>query len=167
MQKQGKLTEVTRRCDPGRGSGGNAENRRVITKDTPLTPTEQQFIANYIDCGNAAKALRDTGLELKNSTDYKRLAFDIIRQPNVQAQLQEILESIKLDTIATTQEILGYFTAVMRGEVKDQFGLDAPLSERTRAAQELAKRTIDLENRANGKSDQNINITVDWARKLT
>ena len=32
----------------------------------------------------------------------------------------------------------------MRGEVKDQFGLDAPLAERTKAAVELAKRKVDV-----------------------
>ena len=36
-----------------------------------------------------------------------------------------------------------YLTSVMRGEVKDQFDLDAPLSERTRCAQELLKRNMD------------------------
>jgi len=45
--------------------------------------------------------------------------------------------------IADGHEVMEYFTRVMRGEVKDQFGLDAPLSERTKAAQELAKRLLD------------------------
>ena len=45
--------------------------------------------------------------------------------------------------VADGQEVMEYFTKVMRGEVKDQFGLDAPLSERTKAAQELAKRLLD------------------------
>ena len=52
----------------------------------------------------------------------------------------------------------------MRGEIKDQFGLEAPLSERTRAAQEIAKRTIDIENKLNGKEDNEIRITLDWAK---
>ena len=58
-----------------------------------------------------------------------------------------------------------YFTRVMNGEEKDQFGLDAPLSERTRAAQELAKRTIDLDNRMQGKADNVIQIKLDWGRE--
>ena len=33
-----------------------------------------------------------------------------------------------------------YLTSVMRGEKKDQFDLDASLSERTKAASELARR---------------------------
>ena len=42
--------------------------------------------------------------------------------------------------IAKPEEVLKYLTSVMRGEVKDQFDLDAPLQERTRAAEALAKR---------------------------
>lgn len=76
-----------------------------------------------------------------------------------------ITEELKPETVATAEEVMTYFTAVMRGEVKDQFGLEAPLSERTRAAQELAKRTIDIENRKAGNPDQAIEITLDWSRK--
>ena len=36
-----------------------------------------------------------------------------------------------------------YLTDVMRGKIKDQFDLDASLSERTKAAQELLKRNVD------------------------
>ena len=55
-----------------------------------------------------------------------------------------------------------YFTKVMRGEINDQFGLEAPLNERSKAAQELAKRTIDIENRMKGIPDQSVGIQIDW-----
>ena len=55
-----------------------------------------------------------------------------------------------------------YLSKVMRGEVKDQFGLEAPLSERTKAAVELAKRTVDLDNKLNGKADAVVEIKLDW-----
>lgn len=70
----------------------------------------------------------------------------------------------RTESVAAATEVMEYFTRVMRGEEKDQFGLDAPLSERTRAAQELAKRTIDIENRMTGVSDQKIEIKLDWSR---
>ena len=50
----------------------------------------------------------------------------------------------------------------MRGEIKDQFGLDASLNDRTKAAQELAKRTVDVENRIKGVPDTQISIKLDW-----
>lgn len=74
------------------------------------------------------------------------------------------MEEIRKESVATADEVMQFFTSVMRGEVKDQFGLDATLSDRTRAAQEIAKRTVDIDNRNSGTPDQNISITLDWAR---
>ena len=45
--------------------------------------------------------------------------------------------------IADVAEVMRFLTSVMRGEVKDQFDLDAPLSERTNAAKEILKRNMD------------------------
>ena len=67
-------------------------------------------------------------------------------------------------SIATATEVMEYFTQVMKGEILDQFGLEAPLSERTRAAVELAKRTVDLDNRIAGKPDAKLEIKLDWGK---
>ena len=42
--------------------------------------------------------------------------------------------------IASQDEVLEYLTKVMRGELKDQFGLDASLQDRTKCAELLGKR---------------------------
>ena len=84
-----------------------------------------------------------------------------------QILLDRIMEEVRKDTIATADEVMQYFTNVMRGEVKDQFGLDAPLTERTRAAQEIARRTIDIdikERLMQEVDDKPIQITLNWAR---
>ena len=70
--------------------------------------------------------------------------------------------STKNDKIADATEVMEYFTGVMRGDIKDQFDLDAPLSERTRCAQELAKRLIDMQQRTGGNEPPKLTITVDW-----
>lgn len=155
--RKGQVT----RTRPTEGAGGRPE----ITANTPLTPLEQKFVTNYVRCGIAAQALRDTGIELKDGEAYRNMAYQMMNQANIKAEVARIVEELKKDTIATADEVLTYFTAVMRGEVKDQFGLDAPLSERTRAAQEIAKRTVDIENRQKGVADQSIHIQLDWSRK--
>ena len=55
----------------------------------------------------------------------------------------------------------------MNGEEKDQFGLDAPLSERIKAGQELAKRTVDIANKIAGvtQGENEVTIKLDWERK--
>lgn len=104
-------------------------------------------------------------MQLDNDVSYRNAAYRMLNQPNVKWEINRVItEELKPETVATADEVMTYFTAVMRGEVKDQFGLEAPLSERTRAAQELAKRTIDIQNRQNGTADQTIEIKLDWSR---
>lgn len=128
-----------------------------LQPDTPLTPAEQIFITEYIKTGSGKKALEKSNLKVS--------ANAVLKRPNVQKEIQRIMEEVKRKSVASAEEVMSYFTSVMRGEVQDQFGLDAPLSERTRAAQELAKRTVDIENRKAGLADQVTSIKLDWKRE--
>lgn len=103
-------------------------------------------------------------LPKKTDSQYHQLSFRLMHQENVKAEINRIMDEIKKESVATADEVMQYLTAVMRGEVKDQFGLDAPLTERTRAAQELAKRTVDIQNREAGKADSLVSIKLDWSR---
>lgn len=135
------------------------------TADTPLTPLEQKFVTNYIRYGVGVDAVKKTGIELPDESAYRGMAVKLLNQANVKAEINRVInEELKPETVATAQEVMGYLTSVMRGEIKDQFGLDASLAERTKAAQELAKRTIDIENRQSGKADQRVEIKLDWSR---
>ena len=89
-------------------------------------------------------------------------ASQLLRNPKVAKKIAELTEAQRSASIASAQDVMEYLTAVMRGEIKDQFGLDAPLAERTKAAQELAKRTVDIEQRAKGIADATIEIKLDW-----
>lgn len=133
-----------------------------ITADTPLIPLEQKFITAYIKHGSATQALIDAGVLYKNRHKICDVADKMLNQPNVQAEINRVMEELKKETVATADEVMTYFTSVMRGEIKDQFGLEAPLAERTKAAQEIAKRTIDLDNKKAGFGDSSINVTLSW-----
>lgn len=140
-----------------------------INEETPLTVAEQHFLANYIQLNNLTDAALatpelDAQTEGRTRNAISQLAMKILSKPNVQAEYNRAINEARQNTMASATEVMEYFTSVMRGEVKDQFGLDAPLSERTRAAQELAKRTIDIQNRQSGTADQTIEIKLDWSR---
>lgn len=122
----------------------------------PLTPVEERFVAEYIKSGNIKKATELSGYEGSGST--------LLQKPNVQKRIRKVMRKLEKQTTATAEEVMQYFTAVMRGEVSDQFGLDASLADRTKAAQELAKRTIDIENREKGKADASVEIKLNWKR---
>lgn len=129
-----------------------------VTADTPLTPAEQKFAIEYVKTNSALEAMKRAGIPGKK---WSR----VLNRPNVRAEINKIMEEIRKQGVADANEVMEYFTSVMRGEIKDQFGLDAPLSERTRAAQELAKRTVDIENKQAGLTDSTIAIKLDWNRE--
>ena len=58
----------------------------------------------------------------------------------VSAYIAERLGAQDKKRVADADEVMEFYTAVMRGEVKDQFGLDTALSDRLKAGAELMKR---------------------------
>lgn len=140
---------------------GHPGRNRELTADTPLTPQEQMFVTEYLKTGNSQQAAR-VAFPGRAPATAQTIAHRLMYQPHIQAEIKKVMDELRKETIATADEVMTYFTGVMRGEIKDQFGLDAPLAERTKAAQEIAKRTIDIENRANGKADTLIEVKLDW-----
>ena len=149
MARRKKINVVENRGITGRG--------RKIKIDDPLTVKEMAFVDAYMVDFDAQKASLAAGME-------KSRGSKLLDRPNIIAEIQRRNKEMRKKGIADSEEVMNYLTQVMRGEVKDQFGLDAPLSERTKAAQELAKRTIDVDNRAAGKADSVLEIKIDWGR---
>ena len=104
-----------------------------------LTPKQKAFADYYIECGNQTEAARRAGYKKPHVQGNQNLDKLSVRE-----YIEERQKQIEDSRIASAAEIMQYFTSVMRGEVKDQFGLDAPLTERTKAAVELAKRKVDV-----------------------
>lgn len=148
----------------GRWGGNNK-----ITEDTPLSAIEQAFITEYLKTGNIAVAMKTVDpTERATDNAYKMAGKNLLNHPNVKKEINRIMEELKKESIASADEVMQYFTSVMRGEVRDQFGLDAPLAERTRAAQEIARRTIDIDNKVRlkqeGIDNTQIQVTLNWAK---
>nr|WP_238555950.1 terminase small subunit [Paenibacillus alvei] len=54
--------------------------------------------------------------------------------------MKERLAEKEAERVASQDEVLEFLTQVMRGEVKDQLGLETPVKERSKAAELLGKR---------------------------
>ena len=105
-----------------------------------LTPKQKKFCDEYLKLGNATQAAKNAGYSEK--TAY-RTGADNLNVPHILDYINARQEQIASKDIADIEEIMKYLTDVMRGKIKDQFDLDASLSERTKAAQELLKRNVD------------------------
>lgn len=110
-----------------------------MSKDK-LTPKQKKFCDEYLKLGNATQAAKNAGYSEK--TAY-RTGADNLKVPHILDYINARQEQIASKDIADIEEIMQYLTDVMRGKIKDQFDLDASLSERTKAAQELLKRNVD------------------------
>lgn len=100
-----------------------------------LTPKQKAFADEYLICGNATEAAKKAGYKqphVQGSQNLEKLS--------VSSYIAERQKQIEDSRIATINEVMQYLTSVMRGEIKDQFDLEAPLAERTKAAQEILKR---------------------------
>ena len=129
-----------------------------IEKD--LNEKQKRFCQEYVANGyNVTQAAISAGYSEKTAA---QIGSRLLRHVKVKEEIGRLQKKTEKSCIATAQEVMEYFTKVMNGEIKDQFGLEAPLSERTRAAQELAKRTVDIENRLKGQPDAKVEIVLDW-----
>lgn len=102
-----------------------------------LTQKQKKFADFYIKYGNETKAAKEAGYSEK--TAYS-IGSENLRKPEIKAYISERLAQIEEESIADIKEVLKFYTKVMRGEEKDQFGLDASLNDRLKAGDSLMKR---------------------------
>ena len=126
-----------------------------------LTPKQKAFADYYLETGNATEAARRAGY---SEDTARQIGAENLTKPAIVAYIEERTDKIKSDRIATIDEVLSFYTKVMRGEEKDQFGLDPSLTDRIRAGQELVKRlSVSNANKQN-KMQENMNALADMIR---
>lgn len=105
--------------------------------DKKLTLKQKAFADYYIETGNATQAAIKAGYSKKYANTN---ASKLLQNTTISKYIEERIKNIEDKRIAKGDEVLKYLTSVMRGEEKDQFGLDASLQDRTKAAELLGKR---------------------------
>lgn len=124
--------------------------------DRKLTPKQKAFADYYIELGNATEAAIRAGYNKKTA---RQIGSMNLTKVDIKQYIDERLKSIEDARIAKGEEVLQYLTKVMRGEEKDQFGLDASLQDRTKAAELLGKRYRLFVDKVESDSNVNVNST--------
>lgn len=128
----------------------------------PLSFREARFIDAYMACGDGVKAVEAAGFTVKQKSQK---ANTLLNKDYISEEIAYRHKLYHNALTADSVEVMQYFTAVMRGQVKDQFNLDAPLAERTRAAEALAKRLIDDPAKAKQNAvAQQVVVNIDFNR---
>lgn len=102
-----------------------------------LTPKQKAFADEYLICGNATEAAKKAGYNPKSA---RQIATENLAKPSISVYIAERQKQIESSRIADVKEVMEFYSAVMRGEVKDQFDMDASLTDRLSAGRELMKR---------------------------
>ena len=113
------------------------ETEREREAKKHLNKRQIDFIQEYMKTNNITQSAIKAGYSPKTASVQGSRLLTTVKVANYIEAINERLESEK---IADIQDLMEYLTSVMRGEKKDQFDLDPSLSERTKAASELARR---------------------------
>ncbi|MDH2460244.1 MAG: terminase small subunit [Clostridium perfringens] len=120
-----------------------------------LTPKQKAFADYYIELGNATEAARRAGYKKPNVQGSQNL-----EKLSIKSYINERINVLDEKRIAKGEEVLEYLTNVMRGKEKDQFGLDASLQDRTKAAELLGKRYRLFVDKVEKDTNVNVNSTT-------
>lgn len=103
----------------------------------PLTEKQLAFCEYYIECGNATEAAKKAGY---SENTARSTGSENLTKPDISEYIEKRLAEQRAKRIASADEVMQFFTAVMRGEVKDAFDLDPALDTRIAAGKEIMKR---------------------------
>ena len=102
-----------------------------------LTPNQKSFADYFIECGNGSEAAKRAGYSAKTAA---ATASRLLTNVNVSAYINERMAQQDASRVASADEVLRFYSSVMRGQEKDAFGLDPSLADRLKAADSLMKR---------------------------
>lgn len=116
---------------------------------TKMTIKQQRFADEYIITGNATQAAIKAGYSQKYANTN---ANKLLQNTTIKKRIDERLEQLESEKIASQQEVLSYLSSVMRGEMTEQTlrsvgesgqviaEIDVGAKDRIKAAELLGKR---------------------------
>ena len=131
-----------------------------------LSPKEDAFIQLYIQHADPTIAAREAGYSIREDrknkdAQYRKKGLQLLEKDYIQDEIGWRMKQLKSAYIADTDEVLMYLTKVMRGEEKDQFGLDVSIADRTTAAKELNRRIHELEHASNTEGKTEVHLVLE------
>ena len=132
-----------------------------------LTIKEAKFIEEYVATGNQRESAMKAGYaENGKKASASRYANKLLKKDYIIAEIKARTEKSASQGIADRQEIMKFFSDMMRGKILDQFDMPTTNSDKIKAGIELAKRSIDFEDRLKEKTTQvtapEVKISLKW-----
>ena len=116
---------------------------------------EEAVVREYYKTHKLAKSYQAVFPGTNNRTASDR-AREILEKPENVEYMQELIERNAKKGYASLDAVKSFLTRVMEGKEKDQFGLDASLSDRIKAAEDI----IRCEGGFKDKTEVNMNVNI-------
>lgn len=127
-----------------------------MTDKFDLNPKQRAYCDLYLELGNQTQAYK-RAYKIENDGTARTQASILMKKPNIKAYIEYRMEQFSKEKIASAEELLTFWTDVMRGKVKDQFGLDTSLNDRLNASRLLSTRVFATGDNKNDKLDKFLN----------
>lgn len=136
-----------------------------------LTAKQRRFCDEYLIDLNATQAAIRAGYSKKTAG---KIGGENLQKPEIKACISERMAEKESNLIASQDEVLKYFTSVMRGESKSSvlarnaIGADEVIEkppdekERLKAAEQLGKRYGLFTEKIEQQTDVDLNIIIDY-----
>ena len=118
-----------------------------------LTAKQKKFCENYIVSANATDAYRNAGYTTKPYQTIRTEGSRLLKRPDIQAYIQELMEEKNSALVAKQDEVLEFLTATMRNK-------DANMSDRIRSAELLGKRYATFVDKSQTEVSGDIAIVI-------
>lgn len=138
----------------------------LVTKNGQrLSPKEDKFISLYIKYSDSTQAAKEAGYTIRPTIKDKEAAYarrgkELLRKDYIKDEISARMEEFRDAQIADAKEVLMYLTRVMRGDEKDQFGLEVSVADRTSAAKELNRRLHELETATESGAGKEVHLVL-------
>ena len=156
-----KQTEQPAKEKPKRTPSRHKGDKQKRNCPDVLNQQQKLFCIYYAETSNGQQSAIRAGYK---ETTAGVQASRLLTLDKVKKEIDRLNQKKEEHAIATATDVMQFLTKVMNGEIKDQFGLDATLADRIKAGQELAKRTVDIDNRVKGVPDNVMTIKLDWRK---
>lgn len=160
-EKKAKIEKKTQEPKKERKPSRHKGDKQKRNCREVLNQQQKLFCIYYAETSNGKQSAIKAGYK---ETTACAQASKLLTLEKVRKEIDRLNQKKEEHAIATATDVMQFLTKVMNGEIKDQFGLDATLADRIRASQELAKRTVDIDNRVKGVPDNVMTVKLDWRK---
>lgn len=108
----------------------------------PMTEKMKRFADRFVEMGNATQAYIDAGYSVVKRSSAEANARKLMADPRIKAFIEERIAEKDAARVAKQDEVLQFLTAVMRGQVQEQFPIGLGMGE-----QQLVKKELEGKDR--------------------